>query len=372
MTQTRTHVAGRIAWIAVAVWVLVYAPMAAEFMGRYFFHSPELWDHTFADISGHQQAYGPATIHTVQMERYRDNASVMVAHTMLGATVIALSVFQLSRLSRRKLNVHRWLGRGLVGGATVAMLAAMAFLLAVGPAGTYDGPAFNLQLWGLALGTLAGAWIGFYAIRKRQVATHRVMMLYMFALLCTAPFLRLGYLLFPLLWNDTTQAESNLVGAALLGFMAPSAVIVAARFVPSPGRLTDRDSAVPRRAEISAGAVGALGAFALGWAYIGTFHTVDRITACWVTAALLLCCVAVRNRLKTSTVTGRRDWSIYLMSIELALPLTAALWAGYRLAYSQEASYYGALLTGPPVTISLAVLAMAIDRWRPLLRNQRA
>ena len=365
----RRDVVARAAWIAVAAWVLIYAPMAFEFMSRYFFHGPELWDHAYSGLVGDRQALGAGSIHAVQLDHYRDNASAMVTHTLLGASAVALCVFQLSRFSRRRLAIHRRLGRVLVGAVTVSMLAALVFLLSVGPDGTYDGPAFNLQLWGLALGTLLGGWIGFVAIRKRQVATHRIMMSYMFALLCTAPFLRLGYLAFGLAWPTNTQEVSNLAGAGILGFLAPSAVVFAARFVRAPGSTANRDNPFTRRTEVLLATIGAVGLIALVWRYATAFSAIDRITVCWLATAAIAASAAVYRRLHAADATARHDWAVYLVAIEMAAPLTLALWAIYRQAFGLEASFYGALLTGPPATISAGVLAIAASRWRPTPTN---
>ncbi len=361
----RVATAGRIAWIAVAIWVLVYAPMAAEFMSRYFTDGPELWDHAFAGVAGDRHALGAGSIHAVQMENYRDNATTMVTHTVLGAAAISLCVFQLSGLSRRRPGVHRRIGRFLIAAVTVSMAAALAFLLAVGPTGTYDGPAFYVQLWALALGSLAGGWLGFHAIRRRQVASHRILMTYLFALLCTAPFLRLGYLVLGVAWPDVTQEVTNLAGAAILGFLAPSTVVLAARFVPAGRNAADRDDPFGPRERILLTGVGLAGLLALITAYASAFDGVDRITISWTMAGVVALVVALRGRRHAADATARRDWGFYLAAIKLAMPLTGILWVLYQLAFDTEASFYGALLTGPPTTISLAVVAIAYGRWQP-------
>ncbi len=72
---------------------------------------------------------------------------------------------------------------------------------------------------------------------------HRVSMVYAFALLRTAPFLRLLYLVLGAVWPDSTQEVTNLAGAAILGVWTPLAVALASRTMPVSPR---RDHLAPR------------------------------------------------------------------------------------------------------------------------------
>ncbi|GAB2975114.1 DUF2306 domain-containing protein [Nocardioides montaniterrae] len=361
--MTRDRLA-RIGWIAVACWVVLYAPMALEYMARFFGPGPQLWDHVYSGIAGSGQALGAGSIHAVQDQHYRQHAAVMVMHTTLGALAILVAVFQISARSRRRIVVHRWLGRVQVTLVVVAMSAAMAFLVAVGPSGTFDGPAFNAQLWALAVGTLIGTVLGWIAIRRRQVGPHRILMTYAFALLCTAPFLRLGYLVFGVVWPHGTQEVSNLAGAGILAFLAPSSGIVVARFVPAPRspRLAARELSPVARAGFAALCV--IGVAALGWQYAEHFSGLDRVSCCWWVAAAIVTLVSLRCRRAAADLSARRDWGVYLGCLQLAFPVTAALWAVFGAAWGVERGYYAALLTGPALAISVGVLVVAASRWR--------
>lgn len=352
----------KIGWVAVAAWALVYAPMAFEYMSRFFFSAPALWDHAYSAVVGNRQALGPGSIYAVQSTRYHDNAAVLVAHTTLAAAAISLAVFQLSSRSRKRIAIHRRLGRILVPTVIVAMIAAMTFLVIVGPDGTFDGPAFTLQLWGLAIGTTAAAVLGWLAIRQRQIGAHQILMSYMFALLCTAPFLRLGYLLFGLAWPHQTQEISNLAGAAVLGYLAPSSAFVVARFAPSPRSARHPARRLTPRIELAFATSGAIGAAALFWQYRHHFNGFDRVTLTWFTVGALVTGGAIVKRISARDDLGRNDWSLYLASVSLGFPITALLWAGYSVVFATSAAFYGALLTGPAVGISLGVLAVAASR----------
>lgn len=361
--MTRDRLA-RMGWIAVACWVVLYAPMALEYMARFFVSGPQLWDHVYSGVAGSDQALGAGSIHAVQDQHYRQNAAVMVMHTTLGSLAILLAVFQISARSRRRIAIHRWLGRVQVTLVVVAMSAAMGFLVAVGPSGTFDGPAFNAQLWALALGTLIGTVLGWIAIRRRQVGTHRILMTYAFALLCTAPFLRLGYLVFGVVWPHGTQEVSNLAGAGILAFLAPSTGFVVARSVPVPrsARLGARELSPAARAGLAALCAGGLAV--LGWQYAAHFSGLDRVSCCWWVAAAVVAVVSIRCRLAATDPTARRDWSVYLGCLQSAFPVTAVLWAAFAAAWGVERGYYAALLTGPALAISVGVLVVAASRWR--------
>ena len=211
----RTPRLATVAWFVIATVVLVYAPMAFEYTARLFGGGPELWDHTFSAAVGSDHALGAGSIHHEQQGVYSAHRWVLLTHTSLGSIAIALAVFQLTNRSRRRPGAHRIVGRVQATLAVTAMLGAMTYLVLVGPRGTYDGPAFYLQLWGLAIGTLAGTVLGVLAARQRHIASHRVLMTYAFALLCTAPFLRVLYILLGMAWPGVTQEVTNLAGGAI-------------------------------------------------------------------------------------------------------------------------------------------------------------
>lgn len=366
--MTRDRLA-KLGWIAVAAWVVLYAPMAFEYMSRFFFHGPALWDHAYSGVVGNQQALGPESVYVVQSTRYHDNAIAMALHTALGALAILLAVFQLSARSRRRLAVHRWLGRVQVPLVIASMLTAMGFLIAVHPNGTFDGASFYLQLWALAAGTLLGTTFGWFAIRRRQIAAHRIAMTYAFALLCTAPFLRLGYLVFGLAWPHGTQATSNLMGAAILSFAAPSGAFVAARFVKAPRASRHLGARLTSPVMALLAAAGILGAAMLAWQYTQHFAGLDRITACWLSVAILVLAVAVRQRRTATDETAKQDWSAYLAAVLVSFPVAAALWVLFGAMFGPTAGFYGALLVGPGATISVGLMVIIASRWRVVRRE---
>lgn len=355
----------RLGWIATAVIVLLYAPMAAEYTARLFGFGPKLWDHTYAAVTSEAMATGAGSIHDVEGANYLRHRNVLLLHTVLGAVAIALSVFQLSARSRLKLAVHRWIGRVQGSLVVVSMTAGMGYLVLIGPDATFDGPAFYLQLWALAIGTLAATLLGWFAMRRGHQSSHRILMTYAFALLCTAPFLRVGYLLFGIAWPDTTQLVTNLAGAAVLAVWAPMAAILASRRVPAPRRVVPLPgTALERTASVAA----VLGAAALVVGYLAAFDGIDRITITGIVAnALGLLLTGLSLRAAADGV-ARAEWRIHHAAMLAAFPSTALLWLTYDLPFTTEQAFYGALLTGPALTLSLGLVLVAWRRRRPARR----
>lgn len=359
MTKQRLSSLG---WLATATVVLLYVPMAAEYMLRWFGGGPQLWEHAYAGVVGDQHASGAGSIIQEQGAAYGSHRWVLLMHTALGAVAIALSVFQISARSRRRLVVHRWAGRVQVALVLVSMPAAMAFLVLVGPDGTFDGPAFHLQLWALAIGTLGGTLLGLAAIRGGQQPMHRVFMVYAFALLCTAPFLRLLYLVLGAAWPSSTQEVTNLAGGAILGVWTPLGVILASRTMPVSSR---RDHLTPlpgRRLDRQLTTLAALTAFGLGAAYLRAFDGVDRITLTGLVAYLLGLAVTARNQGRSEGIAAE-EWRIHHLAMLAALPVTAVLWGLYAAAFTADEAFYGALLTGPPLALTGGVF-LAVWRRR--------
>lgn len=361
----RTPRPATVAWIVIATVVLVYAPMAFEYTARLFGGGPELWDRTFSAAVGNDHALGAGSIHHEQQGVYAEYRWVLLTHTTLGAVAIALAVFQLTKRSRRRPAVHRITGRVQAVLAVVAMLGAMAYLVLVGPRGTFDGPAFHLQLWALAIGTLGGTVLGVLAARQGQIAMHRVLMTYAFALLCTAPFLRVLYIVLGIAWPGVTQEVTNLAGGCIEAVWAPMAAILASRtFATSPRR--DHLRALPGLALDSAVLIAAvLGGAALVAGHVAAFDGVNRVTLSALAAwGLGFALTAVNHRSATDAI-ATEEWRIHRAAMLVSLPVTGALWGAYRLAFTTEEAFFGALLTGPALALTLGLFVVTWRRRRP-------
>jgi uncharacterized membrane protein YozB (DUF420 family) len=353
------------AWITISTVVLLYAPMAFEYTARLFGGGPELWNHTFSAAIGSEHALGTGSIHHEQQDVYAEYRWVLLTHTTLAAVAVALAVFQLTKRSRRRPGVHRITGRLQATLAVVAMLGAMTYLVLVGPRDTFDGPAFYLQLWGLALGTVLGTVLGVLAARHGQIAMHRVLMTYAFALLCTAPFLRVLYVVLGLAWPNATQEVTNLAGGSIETVWAPMAAILASRTFATSAR-RDHLRALPgRRLESTALVAAGLGLTVLVAGYVTTFDGIDRVTLSAVAAWTLgFALVAVNHRSADGAIASE-EWRIHHAAMLASLPVTAVLWGAYALAFSMPEAFFGALLTGPALALTLGLFLVAWRRRRP-------
>lgn len=356
----------RLAWAALALWCLAYGPMAIEYMWRFFNpDAPGLWNHLYAGVVDRDEALGAGSIHVEKHDEYAANRGTMLLHTTVGGVAIILFAAQFSARFRRNLKRHRIIGRVAAALALTGMVGAAAYLLAVGPEGTYDGPAFYIQLWALALGTAVGVVLGVSAAVKRQIAMHQAFMAYAFALLLTAPLLRVGYLVFGNTWPETTQLETNMAGAALLSTWAPFGAFLAARSLAGTDRRSKHLSSLPgARLDVLVVLASLLGAVALAVAYDAVLPGFDRVSATGLGAWVLALAVALANlavAARHGATVALEEWRLITLSLVAALPATGLLWAAYDLPFTTSEAYFGALLTGPALTISLAFVLVT---WR--------
>lgn len=111
----------------------------------------------------------------------------IAAHIAGGMVALALAPFQLLPwLRRRRIAVHRWLGRIAMLGMLIGGLGGLAMA-----AVSYGGIASHLGFAAMALAWLATALLGYRAIRTRQVAAHRRWMVRNISITLAAVTLRL-------------------------------------------------------------------------------------------------------------------------------------------------------------------------------------
>lgn len=353
-------------WAAITVVCVLYAPMAIEYTWHFFVpDSPQLWNSTFGGVVGDDHALGEGSIHGEQEQRYADNRVVLLAHTTAGGVAILLFAAQFSARLRRNLVRHRWLGRVALLMVAVGMVASSVFLLRVGPSGTFDGPAFYLQLWGLALATVVTATLGFWAIRARQVAVHQSMMAFAFAMLLTAPMLRVLYLLLGLAWPDMTQEVTNLAGGALLVFAAPGGAIAASRSFGSEQRRAGVGALPGRWLDVAVTLVAALALAVAVPRQLATFDGLDRVTLTWLLAggaALATTLVLQRSARREGRGVAAEEWRLYALGVLSSVPAGLLLWLVYDVWFRTDEAFFGSLLTAPGLTLLLAFLVAVLRR----------
>lgn len=347
----------------------LYLPLAVNYTWPLFGSGAPRWqDDVNTTINGAGYALGDGSVDAVRHAAYAQYRVVLVVHTTLGALALILAMFQFSaRIRQRRPAVHRWTGRAYLTLMTISMLTALIFLYLTPPAEHFIGPAFETQLRGLAVGTLASAWYAVYAIRKRDMVTHRAWMTYSIAFMLTAPLLRFIWIgIQPLIPQHDLLTNIG-VGSLILGVVAPGGAAVAfmAAQQPRPDEVPTTTPAWNYGAAVGLAAVGSL-------AYAGltsrlpepiphslvAFHLVPV----WISVALAAASV-IRARSRGNTAR-ERQWRWLLWGFAAA-PLSASL---YSLIVPPDFTAADAIIAGGmdgaaiPITVCFAVIVRAAAR----------
>lgn len=379
--NTKHVVLSRGLFIVTAVVAVLYLPLALNYTWPLFGGGVARWqDGVNTAINGRGYALGDGSVESVRHSAYTEHRVVLLVHTTLGTLALTLAMFQFSaRIRERRPAVHRWVGRTYLTLMTISMLTALIFLYLTPPAQHFIGPAFETQLRGLAVGTLASAWYAVYAIRKRDVVTHRAWMTYSIAFMMTAPLLRFIWIgIQPLIPQHDVLTNIG-VGALILGVAAPGVAAFAFMLTASaqlggaqPGgpQPDDASASVPVWRYGAAVALAVLGSLA----YTGltqrlpapiphslvTFHLVPV----WICVAIAAFGVA---RARTRRDPAReRQWRWLLWGFATA-PTSASL---YSLIVPPDFTAADAIIAGGmdgaaiPITICFAVVVRSVARSR--------
>jgi hypothetical protein len=341
--------------------------MAIEYMAQYFIPSaPELYLRSIsAAISLNPASQVGSLVHH-QLPTYVNSRWIMLVHTATAGLALLFGVLQFSSRVRRNWPfVHRLSGRLMLIIVATSMITALAFLFRTGSAATTSGPPFFNILLIFAICVLAAAALAFVAIKERQIKLHQAFMTYMFAMLLTAPTIRIIVITLLLAVSEESFDADFMIGAALAGpLVIFGAVIVARRF--SDRIVEPRSSIVdhPAMARYSraAGAIGLVAAVLIGARLVGRVD-LPIGSAIVVTAGLLLACVALRLRSRAvGDHHAEKDWEI-LESALVATPVAClGLFAIYCLFWLADVAFYCAVLASPAVAMSLGYLPFALLR----------
>lgn len=215
---------------AVAVMAVGYAPLAINYMWRYFADGTlQLQASATSALDGRAYAVGYGSVDWARGTAYEHDRWVMLIHTVLGGLCLILGIAQFApQVRRRWPRAHRWTGRIYLPAMSVCMLTAMAFLVYAGPVTFFSGgPAFFLQLWALALGTLVTGWLGFAMIKRRDLVAHQGFMMLSFALMMTAPGLRVLWTAIHPLFPHAILLQNLGASAVAEGVLAPTCGVAA-------------------------------------------------------------------------------------------------------------------------------------------------
>ncbi|CAN7196625.1 DUF2306 domain-containing protein [Mesorhizobium sp. LjRoot246] len=374
--KTSTKTVGVAAWATIGVVCLIYAPMAIEYMVQYFASwAPELYLHSIsAVISLNPDSQVGSLVHH-QLPTYINSRWIMLVHTATAGLALLLGVLQFSaRVRRNWPAVHRFSGRLMLTIVAVSMITALAFLFRTGSAATTSGPPFFNILLIFAICVLAAAVLAFLAIKERQIKLHQAFMTYMFAMLLTAPIIRIIVITLLLVASGESFDSDFMIGAGVAGPLAVFGAAVVVRFGDrsvEPGSSIVDHPAMARGAWV-AGAIGLIAVILVGAELVGQIDLpLAAVTA--ATVVLLLACVALRLRSRAAgNHQAATDWEI-LQSATAATPVAClALSAIYCLFWPAPVAFYCAVLASPVVAMSLGYLPFALLRRKSMGKASRA
>ena len=143
---------------------------------------------------------------------------LLLVHGLFGAIALALGATQFSSHLRRRPGLHRWTGRIYLGCVVVASLFA-------GYIGSHFEPVtIRVEQYFQSGGWLISTLIGWWYIRRRNVASHRLWMMrsYAFALIFLTSRLPDGMPGFA--WNDQLLSDV-LWGLVVTAFVVPEFIV---------------------------------------------------------------------------------------------------------------------------------------------------
>lgn len=372
MSELKRISTSRAFYIVIAAVAFLYIPLALNYTWPLFFPgAPRLQDGLNTLINGSAYAVGEGSVEAVRHGDYSQHRTVMAVHTTLGAIALGLAMFQFSaRLRARYPAVHRWVGRAYLAFMSVSMLTAIIFLVAAPYVGHFIGRAFDLQLWALALGTLGSAWYALYAIRNRDMTTHRAWMTYSIALMMTAPLLRVLWIGIQPIVPQHDLLTNLGASAIVLGVMAPYGA--AAAFVMTqpcrPNSSVPSCSAAVYALIAGLALLGSIGYTTLAWAlpeYIPRSLTAYHVVPLWIAMAISLA-GAWRARSRGNTVREQRwRWLAWgVAAAPVAACVTVVVSAPVYSA--SDAVIAGGMVGAPgPITIAFALMVHSAARRIP-------
>lgn len=320
--------------ILLGLTVAFYAPLAFT----YFLNGPEnvrLQDHVLEFLVSPAFAFGVGSVNDGHLETYVATYAAMWLHTVVGTLILVTGFLQFStRLRTRHPVVHRTFGKVFLIGALVVSATAVVYLVKTPAEKVFSGWAFSEVLWLLAIGTIASAVLAFVAIRRRDVVAHQQYVALTYALVCSAPLLRIGWITVGQFWG--TKEMVNLTEGAWAGPFLITCAIVYTR-LNDTGRGRGTSVMVRDRVLRLAGAAAAIGTVAL--VVVASRTTWDSWTPEWFTpgwwpliifalvpylAQTILFAALARRAATRGDASAQTAWRTYLVG-NLAAPAVGAV-----------------------------------------------
>jgi hypothetical protein len=357
----------------IAVMVVLYAPLAISYMWYLFTpDAPRLQTQLTEVINGKAYATGTYSVHWARDTDYAAARWALLVHTTLGGVALALAMLQFSaRIRARWIGFHRWLGRTYFVLMTISMVTAIIYLTGVMPIRFIGGAGFQMQLWLLAIGTLGSGFYALWAIRRRDVLTHRAWMTMNISFMLTAPLLRVFWVFLAPLRSEFALLMNLNLGSIALSVIAPAGGALAFMITQRSRRrgVAPAPRAARRSAALAAAVLGTLvltGQFLqMGSSPSPAFPVEGLLLSTLSAWGLIAICLAGAARAAHAGDWLREgQWSTLLVGAALA-PVGAALLALALLPLVDTANaLIAGLMVGPagPIGIAFAVVVHRAGR----------
>ncbi|MFC1474253.1 DUF2306 domain-containing protein [Rhodococcus qingshengii] len=328
-------------YIFLGLVVAFYAPLAFS----YFLNGPanvRPQDHVLEFLVSPAFAFGVGSVNDGHLETYVATYAAMWLHTVVGTLILVTGFLQFStRLRTRHSALHRTLGKAFLIGALIVSATAVVYLVKTPAEKVFSGWAFSEVLWLLAIGTTTSAVLAFVAIRRRDVVAHQQYVALTYALVCSAPLLRIGWITVGQFWG--TKEMINLTEGAWAGPFLITCAIAYTR-LNDTGRSRGASAMVSGRVLRLAGAAATIGTVAL--VVVASRTTWDSWTPEWFTpgwwpliifalapylAQTILFAALARRAATRGDLSAQNTWRTYLVG-NLAAPAVGAVILAFAVA----------------------------------------
>ncbi|WP_433654626.1 DUF2306 domain-containing protein [Nocardia sp. CA-128927] len=370
-------------WSIVAIGALAYAPLAIEYAWKDFVPaSPRLQNVVASGLVSDDFALGPESVEASQGAAYHDARIALLAHTTFGALAMLACLVQFSRRIReRHWQLHRRLGKITLGSVAISMVAGAVLLAQAPPNSAHLGwLASTIQLIGLNVLTSGSAILAYLAIRGGDVRAHRAWMMFMFAMLLSAPLLRLSWFVLGNVFPWMNELMALRLGTVVLVLLTPAGAIAARA-------LSDRPATPPGTPPTLVVHPGIFGVVVVA-GVANTILVIDRMNGlnttndtAWtvirflpIAALLAWFGVAAWRTHRAGEFIAAQDWQIFFLSMCAAPIALNVLWSLVAPFVAPAEAYLIAGMMGasaPLFTAYLMVVMRHATFWQPLVQRLR-
>ena len=366
-TTHKRHIS-KFFWLLILLIALVYGPMAIEYFAHYFTpDAPKLWLHLYAWVTNESQAHGAGSVEVVQHTVYTHTRLSMLFHTIGGGSAILMASLQFYTPFRKKYpHIHRAVGKVFATIVVISMIGSMSFLIATGPKESFNGLPFYLQLWLLALGTLISLILGVVAITRGQLKMHQTAMIFCFALLLSAPVLRIEWLIIPHLFDGMTNQSANFFSSMIFGYLVIPCAIAATRITDFRKSIAQTASLLTLKTlDLWIIGAGVIAALAVVMKYTMQVGALTSAAICVIVLAIITLTgylLAWTASIHAKNEIAVKEWRIHLLAYFSSPIVFLVFWQILGQFTTVYEAFEAASFTAPPITFATGYLLMVISR----------